>query len=92
MDVDDEITFNYITSLLITNALPILIENNNLWNQTRKKMMNYLKLQYFDCYKYIETLLNPIYSIPEKREAAKNLIKFREVFISFCNNSTSLDV
>lgn len=35
-----------------------------------------LKLQCFDCYKYIETLLNPIYLIPEKREAAKNLIEY----------------
>jgi predicted nucleotidyltransferase len=76
LDVDDEITFNYLTSLLITNALPILIENNNLWNQTRKKMISYLKLECFKCYKYIETLLNPIYSISEKREAAKNLIEY----------------
>lgn len=76
LDVDDEITFNYLTSLLITNALPILIETNNLWNQTRKKMINYLKTQCFDCYRYIEILLSPVYSLPEKREAAKNLIEY----------------
>lgn len=76
LDVDDEIAFNYLTSLLITNAIPILIENNNLWNQTRKKMINYLKSQCIDCYRYIEILLSPVYSLPEKREAAKNLIEY----------------
>jgi len=76
LDVDDEVTFNYIASLLISNAIPLLIENNNLWYQTRKKMINYLKSQCFDGYKYIETLLNSGCSLPEKRGAAKNLIEY----------------
>lgn len=76
LDVDDELTFNYITALLIANIIPMLIENNSLWNQTRKKMIKYLKTQCFDCYKYIEALLSPVYSLPEKREAAKSLIEY----------------
>lgn len=76
LDVDDELTFNYIIALLIANIIPMLIENNSLWNQTRKKMIKYLKTQCFDCYKYIEALLSPVYSLPEKREAAKSLIEY----------------
>lgn len=76
LDVDDEIAFNYIVSLLITSAIPMLFEINNLWHQTRKKTINYLKSQCFDGYKYIETLLNPEYSLLEKRDAAKKLIEY----------------
>lgn len=76
LDVDDEISFNYIASLLITNAVPMLIEINNLWNQTRKKTINYLKSQCFDGYIYIETLLNPESLMLEKRDAAKKLIEY----------------
>jgi predicted nucleotidyltransferase len=76
LDVDDEITFNYLASLLITSAIPMLIEINNLWYQTRKKTINYLKSQCSDGYKYIETLLTTEYSLIEKRNAAKNLIDY----------------
>lgn len=76
LDVDDEIAFNYIASLLITNAIPLLIENNNLWHQTRKKTINYLKSQCFDGYKFIQTLLKPECSLLEKREVAKKLIEY----------------
>jgi hypothetical protein len=76
LDINDEITFNYVASLLITNALPLLLENNNLWYTTRKKTMNYLKTQCYDSYKYIETLLNPVCSLTEKRNAAENLTEY----------------
>lgn len=76
MDIDDEIAFNYMASLLITDAIPLLIENNNLWHQTRKKTINYLKSKCYEGYKYIETLLNPVCSLPEKRSAAENLIEY----------------
>ncbi|WP_202708915.1 nucleotidyltransferase domain-containing protein [Sporosalibacterium faouarense] len=76
LDIDDVIKFNYVASLLITNAITILLENNNLWHQTRKKTINYLKSQCYESYEYIETLLNPVYSIYEKRDAAKNLTEY----------------
>ncbi|KAI4453833.1 oxidoreductase-related [Holotrichia oblita] len=76
LDVDDEIAFNYIASLLITSAIPMLIEINNLWHQTRKKTINYLKSQCSNGYKYIEILLNPECSLLEKRDAAEKLIKY----------------
>jgi predicted nucleotidyltransferase len=73
LDIDDVIAFNYVASLLITNALPLLLENNNLWYTTRKKTMNYLKTQCYDSYKYIETLLSPVCSLQEKRDAAEKM-------------------
>jgi predicted nucleotidyltransferase len=76
LDIDNEIEFNYVSSLLITNAIPILLKNNKLWPQTRKKTINYLKNQCYDGYKYIEILLNPIVSLDEKRNAAKNLTEY----------------
>jgi predicted nucleotidyltransferase len=76
LDVDDEISFHYIASLLITSAIPMLIEINHLWHQTRKKTMVYLKSQCSDGYKYIENLLNPESSLPEKRDAAMQLIEY----------------
>lgn len=76
LDIDDEIVFNYIASLLITEVVPLLIENNNLWLQTRKKTINYLKSKCNEGYKYMEILLNPVYSLPEKRNAAENLIEY----------------
>lgn len=76
LDVTDEITFNYIASLLITNAIPWLIENNNLWYQTRKKTISHLKSHCLDGYKYIEILLDNNSSLNEKREAATNLIEY----------------
>jgi len=76
LDIDDVIAFNYVASLLITNAIPMLLENNNLWHRTRKKTINYLKSQCYDGYKYIETLLNPVCSLYEKRDAAKNLTEY----------------
>lgn len=76
LDVDDEIVFNYMSSLFITSAIPMLIENNNLWYQTRKKTIYYLKYQCYDVYKFIEILLTPVCSLTEKRTAAKNLIEY----------------
>lgn len=76
LDVDDGITFNYMVSLLISSAIPMLIENNNLWHQTRKKTINYLKSQCPIGYKFIEILLKPECSLVEKRNAAKDLIDF----------------
>ena len=76
LDIDDEIAFNYTVSLLIKDVMPILNENYNLWPQSRKKTIDYLKSQCYDGYKYIETLLNSACSLPEKRDAAKNLIEF----------------
>lgn len=76
LDIDDEINFNYIVSLLITSAIPMLLENNNLWGQTRKKMMNHLKHQCSDSYKNIEILLSSEYSLPEKRDAAERLTEY----------------
>jgi Predicted nucleotidyltransferases len=76
LDLDDEITFNYLISLLITNVIPLLIENYKLWTKTRKKTINYLKSQCYDGYKYIEILLSSKFSLPEKRNAAKDLIEY----------------
>lgn len=76
LDIDDEIAFNYVASLLITNAMPLLIENNRLWYQTRKKTINYLRAQCCDGYKFIETLLCPVSSLEEKRIAAANLTEY----------------
>ncbi|HOQ06755.1 MAG TPA: nucleotidyltransferase domain-containing protein [Clostridiales bacterium] len=76
LDVEDVVVFHYLVSLLIANAIPWLIENYNLWPQTRKKTIGCLKSQCAEGYKYIETLLTPGCSLPEKREAAKNLINY----------------
>lgn len=76
LDVNDEISFNYITSLFISNVITLLLENNKLWPTTRKKTMNYLKSQCYDGYQFIETLLSPRCSLSEKRSAAKNLIEY----------------
>jgi predicted nucleotidyltransferase len=76
LDVDDVVVFHYLASLLITNTIPWLIENYNLWPQTRKKTIGYLKSQCAEGYTYIETLLTPDCSLLEKREAAKNLINY----------------
>lgn len=76
LDLDDEITFNYLISLLITNVIPLLNENYNLWPKTRKETIKYLKSQCYDGYKYIEILLSSKFSLPEKRNAAKDLIEY----------------
>lgn len=76
LDIDDEIIFNYNVSLLITSAIPMLNEIHHLWDQTRKKMISYLKSQCYDAYKHIEILLNPASSLPMKRCAAKDLIDY----------------
>jgi predicted nucleotidyltransferase len=76
LDIDNVIAFNYVASLLIANAMPILLENNNLWHNTRKKTINYLKANCNEGYKYIETLLNPVCSLSEKRKAAENLTEY----------------
>jgi hypothetical protein len=76
LDTDDKIVFHYLVSLLVTSAIPMLTEINHLWFQTRKKTINYLKFQCFDGYKHIEILLDPVCSLDEKRQAAKNLIEY----------------
>lgn len=76
LDTDDEIIFNYLVSLLITAAIPLLNENYNLWPKTRKKTVQYIKSQCYDGYKYIETLLSSKFSLSEKRNAAKELIEY----------------
>lgn len=76
LDVDDLIKFNYIVSILLTTAIPMLIEMNNLWHQTRKKTMDYLKCNCCEGYNYIEILLKPECSLVEKRNAAKKLVEY----------------
>jgi len=76
LDVDDIILFHYIAMLLINNIIPLLLENNQLWPTTRKKTMNLLKSECYDGYQFIETLLNPVCSLPDKRIAAKGLIEY----------------
>ena len=76
LDIDDEVVFNYVASLLIANAIPLLLENNNLWPQSRKRTLNHLKSQCYEGYKYIEILLNPSSSLPEKRCAMKKLTEY----------------
>ena len=76
LDVDDVIQFNYIVSILITSAIPMLIEINNLWHQTRKKTIDYLKTNCCEGYNYIEILLAPEYSLVEKRYAAEKLVNY----------------
>ena len=76
LDIEDEIAFHYIISRLITEAIPMLNENYSLWPRTRKKTMPYLKEQCPEGYEHIETLLSPLCSLPEKRDAAKDLINF----------------
>ena len=76
LDTDDEINFNYIVSALITSALPMLYENYNLWPQSKKKTMDYLKAYCHDGYKIIEILLSSKHPLREKRNAAKDLINF----------------
>lgn len=76
LDVDNEVEFNYIANLLITASIPLIIENNKLWHQTRKKTIKYLKFQCFESYKYIETLLKSTCSLQEKRIAAGVLTEY----------------
>lgn len=76
LDVDDEMEFHYLASLLVTTAIPWLIENYNLWPQTRKKTISYLKSQCRDGYEYIEILLRSDYSLSKKRAAARSLIEY----------------
>ena len=75
LDIDDEVSFNYVVALLITNIIPMLNENYNLRQQSKKKAMVYLKSKCSDGYIYIETLLSASCSMPEKCKAAKDLIE-----------------
>ena len=75
LDIDDEINFNYIASILISSAIPLIFENNNLWSQSNRKNLDYLKSQCFNEYKNIETLLNQICSVAERRNAARRLVE-----------------
>ena len=76
LDASDEIVFNYLVSLLITAAIPLLNENYGLWPKPRKKTMQYLNSQCHDGYKYIEILLSSKFSSPEKCNAAKDLVDY----------------
>ena len=76
LDIDDELSFNYVVALLITNIMPMLNENYNLRQQSKKKTMVYLKSKCYNGYTYIETLLSAACPIPDKRKAAKGLIEF----------------
>jgi len=73
VDVTDNTSFNYISTLLVENALPLVLENNRLWPTTRKKTMAFLHQQCSDEYKAIETLLNSAIPLDERRNAAKAL-------------------
>ena len=75
IDVGDEINFNYITSFLISSAIPLLFENNNWWFQNKKKTLNYIKTQCFGEYKNIETLLNSTNSLADRRNAATHFVE-----------------
>ena len=76
LDVNDEIEFNYIASVLIAAILPMILEINRIWPQSRKRTINNLKTNYYDGYKYIEILLSAARSLSEKRAAAKDLINY----------------
>jgi len=76
LDVNDVISFNYISTLLIACVLPLLLENHKLWPTTRKKTMEMLKTYCYDGYALIEILLNPLCSLLDKRSAAKDLITY----------------
>jgi len=76
LDLNDIVTFNYMSSILVESVIPILLESNNLWNQPRKKMLGYLKSHCNEGYKYIEILLDSISTLEKKRKAAENLTEF----------------
>ena len=73
LDVTDNTSFNYISTLLVENALTLVFENNRLWPTTRKNMMALLNQQCHDEYKAVETLLNSVIPMDERRNAAKIL-------------------
>lgn len=76
LDTDDEVTFNYLISLLLTAIIPILNENYNLWPKTRKKTIKYIQSQCCDCNNYIEILLSSKFTLSQKRNASKDLIEY----------------
>ncbi len=76
LDTDDETVFQYLISVLITATLPMLLENYSLWPTTRKKTICNLQNECCEGYEYIKILLNPHGSLPEKRNAARDLINF----------------
>ena len=76
LDIDDEVSFNYVVALLVANIIPMLNENCNLRQQSKKKTMAYLQSECYGGYMYIETLLKASCTMPEKCKAAKNLIEF----------------
>ena len=76
LDTDDEVVFNYLVSLLISTIIPIINENYSLWPKTRKKTIPYIKSQCYEAYTYIEFLLGSKFSLPEKRDAARDLIEY----------------
>ena len=78
LDVEDEneAEFNYIASLLVSDAISIILQTNGLWEQSRKKTLAQLKEKCYEGYKYIEILLNPAISREEKRSAAKDLAEY----------------
>ena len=76
LDVEDEVSFHYITALFIANTLPLLLENYGVWPQTRKKMIQHLKSNCAEGYAHIETLLKSNCTLQEKRLAAKSLVNY----------------
>jgi|GEM_PF-1435174 len=76
LDVDEEISFNYIAALLIDQTIPLMLVNHELWPTTRKKTVELLKSKCPVGYQYIEILLNPSRSLQDKRDAAKGLTEY----------------
>ena len=76
LDVNDHASFNYISTLLVENAIPLVLENHRLWPATRKMMMAFLNQQCQDEYKAIDTLLNSAIPLDERRNAARILTEY----------------
>ena len=76
LDVDDEISFNYIVALLINRTIPLFYQNNRLWHTTKKKTMNFLKSECYEGYQFVEILLCDRHSLQDKRDAAKGLLEY----------------
>jgi predicted nucleotidyltransferase len=76
LDIDDELSFNYVVALFIADIMPMLNDLFLLRPQSNKKTMAYLKSECHDSYTFMEILLSATSPIPEKRNAAKGLIEF----------------
>lgn len=76
LDIDDETAFNYVATLLMHSAIPLMLENKKAWPTTRKKTMDLLKTRCDEGYQFLEVLLGAEGSLAEKREAAKGLVDY----------------